>query len=386
MEAKELYLLGCRFPPNVIPDGLHADVPRVTYDEKLGWVGEFWYFISGSPIPRMYAKLHLPDGLVLEIRKLSNEAESFCSSPKRALTQAQNEYLERFVQAVGSFETAPKSRYEWNPAWMQTHTQAEKTWFQLVQGNSAGHRNQDTAPPKWLVEYWTAERVHAVLTTKADSGTERLLPTDKGRNLWHLARDRGFIRGCIPAGLEPGLPRLSYSQEYGWVAEYWYYYANAAVGLMTFPQPKYYLRISLSKEQVLEVKNLTGQLQFSKSWLDVWAGWMYESELDYLAVCEQLMARPDPSEREIIRLQGRWLEAHPTEYALWLISYSHLSEDAIRWILSPHRMPGKDILCPLWFMEMRKGIWLGTPDIAELCVKAVTDFELCRNMERRYAP
>lgn len=384
MNGMELYLLGCRFPASVIPAGLRVDVPKVTYDDKLGWIGEFWYFVSGSPIPRMYAKLHLPEGTVLEIKKLTEEAEFSQAESNPDLTQDQSEYLEQCVQLMGDFSTPPKSRYELCPVWMQTHTELQKKWFMFQPVHPAQVTNQGTAPPQWLVEYWTADRVREAMAEEEGAEEERLLPTDNGRELWHLAKEWESILSCIPKELEPGLPRLSYSKAYGWIAEYWYYYANAAVGLMSFPQPKYYLRIGLTEDRILEVRNLTGELQFQKSWLDVWAAWMYEAELDYLARCEQLMDKPNPSEAEIVRLQGLWLEAHPEDYARLLTNSSGMSETVSRWILSPDRTPSKNILPLIWFGEMHKGMQFGNPDIAEQCLKAVVDYGLNNVMKRRY--
>lgn len=374
MDGKDLYMLARRFPKEVIPEGLRVTVPRVSHDDKLGWVGEYWYFISGSAVPRMYVKLHLPDGLVLEIRKMTDEADFPRGDAERELTQAQTDYLVQCARVMDDPEAAAKDQNRLVLQWMETHTETEKMWFRLHMANPAPAVDRDTPPPKWLVDYWTAERVYAVLTEYPLPKSEMLLPTQAGQRLWRLAKELPAAKAYIPGELEPGLPRLSWSVEYGWIAEYWYYYANAGLGFLLFTAPKYYLKVCLSTGQVLEAKNLTNELQFRKSWLDVWAAWMYERELDYLARCEQLMEKSDPTEDEIAQLQGLWLEAHPKEYATWLIGNSHLSEAAIRWILSPDRVANRDILRPLWYGEMVKGVTLGTPDIAEQSVNILAEF------------
>lgn len=373
MDGRSLYQLGCRFPKEIIPLGLWADVPKVDRDKKYCWTGEYWYFLPGSSVPRMYVKLHLPDGSVLEIRKLTDEADLPDPVPDRKLTQAQLEYLDHCAQLIGNLSTTPEECSSLVPQWMETHTNGEKMWFQLRGIRLDPVADQGTAPPRWLAEYWTAERVRSVLEGKYGE-KEYLRPTQEGQKLWYFAKEPDFIKACIPKELEPGLPRLSWSGEYGWIAEYWYYYVNAAVGLIYFPEPKYYLRFSLSKGQLLEVKSLTGEVQFQKSWLDVWAPWIYERELDYLARCERLMSQENPEQSQIDELQGLWLEAHPREFALVLANSSGLREAAVRWILSPERTPNKDLIRPLWFGEMIKGIRLGDPETAELCVKNAAEF------------
>ena len=375
MDGKDLYMLACRFPKEVIPNGLRATVPRVSHDEKLGWVGEYWYYIPGNAIPRMYVKLHLPDGLVLEIKKLTDEWNFPCAIPNRELTHVQMEYLEQCVQVIESPEAAAKERSWLIPQWMETHRGAERIWFQLQMMTPPKEMEQGTPPPQWLVKYWTAERVRSTLLSESDPQTEKLLPTEEGQRLWHLAKELPAAKACIPGELEPGLPRLSWSMEYGWIAEYWYYYANAGLGFLMFTEPKYYLKVCLPTGQVLEVKNLTNELRFRQSWLDVWAVWMYKKELDYLARCERLMQKANPTEDEIAQLQGQWLEAHPKDHAIWLANRSQLGEAAVRWILSADRVPNRDILMPLWFGEMVKGVRLGTPDIAAHCVNILAEFE-----------
>jgi len=375
MDGKDLYMLAFRFPKEVIPDGLLAMVPRVSHDEKLGWVGEYWYYISGSAVPRMYVKLHLPDGLVLEIKKMTEEAVYPHGDVKQELTQAETDYLAQCARVMDDPEGTAKDQTRLLLQWTQLHTETEKMWFRICMANPTPAVNRKTPPPKWLVDYWTAERIYAMLTEPTPPNSEMLLPTQAGQQLWYLAKDLPAAKACIPRELEPGLPRLSWSMEYGWIAEYWYYYANAGLGFLLFTDPKYYLKVCLSTGQLLEARNLKNELSFRQSWLDVWAVWMYEKELDYLARCEQLVEKSTPTADEIAQLQGQWLEAHPKDYALWLAGNSHLSEAAIRWILSPDRVPNREILGPLWYGEMVKGVTLGTPDVAELCVGKLAEFE-----------
>lgn len=322
----------------------------------------------------MYAKLHLPEGLVLEIRNLTGEVDFPCTAAQMPLTQAQQDYLSQCVRILDDPEATGQAQNQLLLQWTQTQTEAEKVWFRLHMANRAPAEDPKTPPPEWLVNYWTAERVYAVLSGSAPSKGEMLLPTQAGDRLWHLAKEMPAAKACIPGELVPGLPRLSWSMEWGWIAEYWYYYANAGLGFLLFTDPKYYLKVCLSTGQLLEVKNLKGELQFRQSWLDIWATWMYEKELDYLARCEQLMEKEDPTEEEVAQLQGLWLEAHPKEYAVWLAGNSHLKEAAIRWILSPDCVPDKEIFSPLWYGEMVKGVTLGAPDIAEQCINTLAAF------------
>ena len=374
MDVNELYLLGRRFPGAVIPEGLRSDVPRIRYDGKLGWVGEYWYYAPGSAVPGMYAKLHLPEGLVLEIRTMTDGRDLPRGDAERELTQAQREYLAQCACVMDDPEPTAKDLTFLLLQWMETHTEEEKIWLRLCVADPAPAASRDTPPPKWLVDHWTPERVYAVLTERTSPKGELLQPTPAGQRLWHLAKELPAARACIPQELEPGLPRLSRSGEHGWIVEYWYYYANAGSGFLLFTDPKYYLKVCLSTGQLLEARNLANEVQFQKSWLDVWAVWMYEKELDYLARCERILEKSDPGEDEITQLQGRWLEAHPKEHAAWLAGNSHLSEAAIRWILSPDRVPNREILGPLWYGELVKGVRLGTGELAEQCVHTLAAF------------
>ena len=386
MDAKELYMLAYQFPKEIIPEGLRAGIPRVEYDEKQGWVGEYWYYTSDSPVARMYVKLHLPDGLVLKVRKFSEETEFPLEESKRDLTQAQMEYLEQCIQFIDGLATVPYHKWNLIFMWERTLTTLERTWMNcMLFYKKTIVAPQETAPPKWLVEYWSADRTRAVISSKEPVQKEYLLPTEKGQELWCAVREWEFLKLCIPKELVPSLPRLSYSKNYGWIGEYWCYYVNAGFGLGVFKEPKYYLRISLTKRQVLEVKNLTDELRFRESWLDAWATWTYKDELDYLARCERLMEKGEPSEAELVQLEGLWLEAQPEEYVDWLQDNAQLSEEAIRWILSSDRIPSKKVIRSLLFYEMHKGIRKGSPDISEICVEWIEDmveYEIAKEKEQ----
>jgi len=145
--------------------------------------------------------------------------------------------------------------------------------------------------------------------------------------------------------------------------------------LLVVLEPRYFLKICVKTGQLLEVKNLTDQLQFRQYRSDACTLWEDEKELDYLVQCRKLMRKATPTDTELALLEGLWLEAHPKNHAFWLANHACIREDTVRWLLSPDRIPNRNILLPLWFGEIVKGMTLGTPDVVELCAGELEKFE-----------
>ena len=375
MDGKDLYMLACRFPEEVIPNGLRAMAPKVSYYENHGWVGEYWYYISGSAVPRMYAKLHLPEGQVLEINKLTGETLFFGSSFPKEPDRQWLEYLDCCVRVIETTDTTEKERNQLTVQWIKLLTAKEKMWFRIQPPAGGTERKQASAPPQWLTEYWTAQRVHSVLKTGSEANVDHWILTENDPKRMYLGKVFSAVEACIPPGLTPGLPRLSYTDSLGWTAEYRYYYAKPGIGFWLFPEPRYFLKICLKTGQLLEVKNLTNQLQFRQYRSDACTLWENEQELDYLGQCETLMRKATPTDTEVAQLEGLWLEAHPKNHAVWLANHACIREDTVRWLLSPNRIPNRNILLPLWFGEMVKGMTLGAPDVVEWCAGELAEFE-----------
>lgn len=375
MDGKDLYMLACRFPKKVIPDGLRAMAPRVSHDGNLGWVGEYWYYVSGSAVPRMYAKLHLPEGQVLEIKKLTGETLFSGSTSQKEPDREWMEYLDRCVRVIETTDTTEKECNQLLVQWMNQLTSKEKMWFRVWQRESSAEGKQASAPPRWLTEYWTAQQVHSVLKTDPETDADHWMLTDNDQKRMYFGKVFSAVKACIPSGLTPGLPRLSYTDPFGWTAEYRYYYAKPGIGFWLFPEPKYFLKICVKTGQLLEVKNLTDQLQFRQYRSDACTLWEDEKELNYLVQCRKLMRKATPTDTELAQLEGLWLEAHPKNHAVWLANHACIREDTVRWLLSPDRIPNRNILLPLWFGEMVKGMTLGTPDVVEICAGELAEFE-----------
>ena len=373
MKGKELYELGCRFPETVIPGGLQAVIPLVSYKEAQGWIGEYWYYVPGKHVPRMYVKLHLPEGLPMEIIPLGSHLKTDqIPAPPRILSRKEQDYLNRcagMVESAGSEGTECVGLFgDWYMQLTPKQQLAYSICRQSLKTENTG-ATTETPPPDWLLETWTAEHLKKVLDdTPVRDQEPALQPTQAGMELWQLGEKLAENAG-VPRELVQGLPRLSFDDTYGWIIEFWYYYRNAGLAWWLFDEPKYYLQAVLSDRRLLKLKNLTGETVFRQSWLDAWGiGWTCRKELEYLACCEQLMAQGDPDEEQITALQGLWLQAHPKEYVRWLAWHSGLREAARRWTLSANRIPGNDFLRVLWANEMEKGVRLGTQEMAEKCI------------------
>lgn len=374
MDGMELYQLGCRFPQTVIPAGLQADLPLIRYEEAQGWLGEYWYFAPGKHVPGMYAKLHLPEGLPLEIRTLSGcpGADTAPAQPVQHSERAL-EYLNRCAGVIETSAPEEKEKAGLFGDWFTQLAPQRQLWYSLFRASpqmDKNHTATETAPPDWLLKTWTAEHLKQVSEAAPARNREPArLPTEKGKTLWQLGAELAEQAG-VPGELVQGLPRLSFEDAAGWIIEFWYYYRDAGLAYWLFDKPNYYLRAVLSDRRLLELKNLTGETRFRKSWLDVWGvEWTCRKELEYLACCEQLLAREHPTREQVTAHQGLWLQAHPKEYVSWLAWQSGLGEEAGRWILAENRVPGKDFLQVLWAREMEKGIRLGTPETAEACLE-----------------
>lgn len=368
MDENKLYQLGFRLPHSVIPKGLIPLSPRIGFDEKLGWFGEYWYFRPQDPVPHMYAKLCVPEGRPVEIRKLTDETQfSDCGIPP--LSHTQMEYLTQCVRMIHSNDPAQKVLDCLKADWMMLCSEAQRIWFRIHKFMPVPVQDRRVPPPKCLVEYWTADKVLETCRSPACRGPYQDPPTDDGSKLWQFGKDCQAAKTCIPKELVPGLPRLSYDSRYGWIVEYWYYY-----GITIFIEPQFYLKVCLATGMLLEMKCLTDTLSFRESWPKDWIGGVYEREARYLDHCAKLLKEERPSAQQLLCVQGMWLEAHPEPYIYWLVGNSHLNPEAIHWLLSPDRHLTGEILKNLWLWTMVQGVETGDAQIAGLCAARIAAF------------
>ena len=83
-------------------------------------------------------------------------------------------------------------------------------------------------------------------------------------------------------------------------------------------------------------------------------------------------------EEEIDELQGLWLEAHPPAQAAWIIENTCIGEGVFRSILDSTRPHPKEVFRLIWSREILKGVRLGTPEVAELCMAALMEYRTFR--------
>lgn len=237
-------------------------------------------------------------------------------------------------------------------------------------------RGEETAPPEWLVDYWSAERIYGVYTSELgpQEDDEEAVFSEIGQMLWYLGKNLPMEYEEVPQGLIPGLPLLSFEEECGWVVEFWYYYVNAGLGLDLFPEAKCYSKIRIADGVPIEMKNLTGETEFQQSWTDTWAAWVFKKELRYLARCEAML-KNGPDSEYITAMQAQWLLAHPMPHALWLLGEVGVSEETARYLLRPECDVPKEIRVPLWHQEMDKGVRLGSPELAQRCTQALAEMK-----------
>lgn len=384
MDGRELYLLGCRFPDTVIPQGLVPECPRVEWEEKLGWVAQYWYYTKNSPIPRMYVKLRLDNGSPLIIEKMTEEMSFPPDTPTKIFSQQEKvAYLELCAKTISSSEPSKDLENDLFHSWRKILSEAQILWITICYGDHGKKKSQvQTAPPIELAEYWTFERIEKLWTEEksAQAQTEWKIPTEKGCELWRNYKNLSAAKACIPGELMASIPRLFYSDTLGWVAEYWYYDIGDEWYYPRF-DPEYSLRVCLDSGQLLEMKKWTDRTKFQQAKLSVMVLSLvcdlFPKPLHYLACCEELLEKSPPSPEEIERMQGMWLGAHSSQKAVWLLHHSGVSEEAVRWELSPNGIGDRDLILPALVSELKKGVKLGSPAVAEICIERLLALQAC---------
>ena len=57
MTGKQLYDIICRFPQEILPGGLRAEMAFIHWKQESGWIGEFCFSAPEMVLPHLYMKI-----------------------------------------------------------------------------------------------------------------------------------------------------------------------------------------------------------------------------------------------------------------------------------------------------------------------------------------
>ena len=366
MTGKQFYDMVCRFPQEILPGGLRIELAQVCWKPDLGWIGEFWFSAPEALLPHLYMKLHLPGG---EVLRLQNDAPGRYLAPEGQNRpepgQKLMEYLDLCARHMEEECPDEATQNEVGIALpFHFHNSEEMLlWWLNRPDRVSAPPPGETPPPRWLLEYWTAERIMAWERPRFESH-ER---SDEEFALLEFG-NKCMARTCVPDQLIAGLPRFSYNSEQGWMVEYLYFYRNEFDYSISPYDPQYRLKLSWPSGALIEAENLTGILQFKRRWGFLLLG---EEETHYLKQCRLLLEEDPPAQTQVDELQGLWLINTSASFD-WLLKHKRVTEEMQRGVLTPRWPRYRELLYRIWSLELLKGVRLGTPEVSEHCVRELT--------------
>lgn len=378
MTGKDILALAYRFPDTAIPKELQVGAVKVSFEKGLGWVCEYWYYTGGYSVPCFYAKLGLPEGMLLQLNRLWDKSWYGKNGPAGKPCMDLTGYLDMCAAFIANKQPDEAIQAKTVENWLEKIAEPEKIWFSppvRVAADLNGPGRTQTALSETAAAYWTAQRVAAMdLEPFAQENQWKVPPFDKNHTIWHWGRESPAVKACIPSQLMQGLPRLSYDSKQGWLCEFWYY--ETGVLLPITGKPAYYIQLRYADGAVLKLEILEPKVRFSDAFQDIV---LYgDREIQYIGRCENLLHGQTPTQEEIDELQGLWLEAHPPAQAAWIIENTCIGEGVFRSILDSTRPHPKEVFRLIWSREILKGVRLGTPEVAELCMAALMEYRTFR--------
>lgn len=130
-----------------------------------------------------------------------------------------------------------------------------------------------------------------------------------GNELFDFGTNSREARCLIHRALGHSLPRLGYVHG-RLVAEYWYF----SVGGTERSAAEYikkYAVIDLQTEEILVLKSVTSQTDFSESWETGYLTWRFRRARRYLNRCVRLLDKPEISDEDLKIIRRRWFHLQP---------------------------------------------------------------------------
>lgn len=157
---------------------------------------------------------------------------------------------------------------------------------------------------------------------------------------------------CIPRELVQSLPRLERING-RIVLQYWYYFRNVSIPWNS-DTPLYYAAFDIRENKLVEMKALSDNHKFMKSWLDmiIWSRNM--REVKYLEYCAELLERGNITEAEIIHTQAMWLDAQAKDIFDYLYYASGVRPEAVQELISQDMAPTSRYILKIWSIELEK--------------------------------
>ncbi len=179
-----------------------------------------------------------------------------------------------------------------------------------------------------------------------------------GQQIYQLGKSSPAARACIPLEFSPTAPLLSFCN--GWIAEFWYYFAN--VQSQSLSEPQYYLALELPSGHPTKMLQLRETPAHIGNAPELITQEYYKKINDYLAFCAHQLENPIPSGEVISALHEQWLATLPAALRQWFDE----SEGAMQ-PPQPHA-PSVPPATPVpedpvhhWKKEMAKAIQEGDP-------------------------
>lgn len=377
MTGQELYEVIHRFPQEILPGGLRAEIGFIYWKEESGWIGEFGFSVPGAVLPHLYMKLHLPGG---ELLMLKNQAPGRYvipdGQPRPEPKQEMLSYLKRCAPYVadGAPDDSAKEKIleDW-PRCLNISQTLWKWWCNHPEHvrNLNWHKDRGehlilsaTPPPAWLLDYWTVERIADWKNPEYQLGD----CTDEELELWNFG-NKWIAKKYAASRLCAELPRLFYDRESGWSVEYLYFFRDEFRFSPDPWEPQYRIRFSWPSRALMEAENLSGRLEFPKPWRGPWfAG---DGEKHYLHQCRLLLEEASPTQDQVDALAGLWLNNLGLPVFNWLRQRGWIQESVQRGILCPQWPQNQQLFALVWQLEMYKGIYWGSPEVADSCVRSL---------------
>ena len=380
MTGKQLYDIICRFPQEILPGGLRAEMAFIHWKQESGWIGEFCFSAPEMVLPHLYMKLHLPGG---ELLVLKNRAPGCYvipeGQPRLEPKQEILSYLDQcapYIEGGAPDDNVKKKILEDWPCCLKISKTLWKWWINCPEreGNlnlrkhhpELGNHPElcNTPPPQWLLNYWTVERIANWKNPEYPLDD----CTDEELELWNFG-NKSIAKAYAADRLCADLPRLFYDRESGWSIEYLYFFRDEFRSSPDTWEPQYRMRFRWPSGVLIEAENLSEIFEFTKPWGSPW--YVSESEKHYLHQCRLLLEKGVPTENQVNELQGLWLSNMPLQAFKWLQMNGRIHEGIQRGMLYPRWPQNKATFSVAWRMEMSKGIYLGSPEVAEYCVRSL---------------
>lgn len=159
-----------------------------------------------------------------------------------------------------------------------------------------------------------------------------------GKQMLRLGTDSAAVNACIPMCFEPIAPLISWSD--GWLAEFWYYFADTHDKSIYSPQ--YYLAFDIPGGKPVKMERMEDNVCCLGSASELFENEYYNRQNLYLEKCAELMEKGVPSEEEILVLQELWINCLPEKFKKILNGKSsfpyHRSSETEKLVYQPKSM------------------------------------------------